>query len=387
MTDWQNRAKSLADKLVASGDLRSIAWRRAFEQVPRHRFVPSYFERSDDGSWQIVDGGRTAHRDHWLDAVYDDEVLVTQVRPTAGSGLPTSSSSMPSIMAWMLEALDVHDGARVLEVGTGTGYNAALLSHRLGEANVTTIDLDPELVALARQRLAEVGYRPVVVVGDGADGYPTAAPYDRIVGTAAVDRIPPAWIEQLAPGGKVMVDVRGSITGGLVLATRVDDDLIEGRFLDYSAAFMPLRSRLDNPHRDGEHLDGTVRLLNPHRTQTAIDPALVSEDHNFRFLLQLHLAGSFIGSFLPDPDDNHLFARGPDGSWVEEGTDATAGLYAVRQGGPRRIWDAVEAAYVVWERCGHPTIDRYGVTATADPDDQYIWLDKPEGPYSWPVPL
>lgn len=82
-----------------------------------------------------------------------------------------SSSSMPSVMARMLEALAVRDGDRVLEIGTGSGYNAALLCERLGSENVTTIDCNAELVGAARQRLAEHGYEPTVVAGDGFFGY------------------------------------------------------------------------------------------------------------------------------------------------------------------------------------------------------------------------
>jgi SAM-dependent methyltransferase len=91
----------------------------------------------------------------------------------------TSSSTMPSLMARMLEALDVRDGHRVLEIGTGTGYNAALLCHRLGPRNVVSIDIDPTLVAAARSRLADLGYHPTLVAGDGTTGAVQHGPYDR----------------------------------------------------------------------------------------------------------------------------------------------------------------------------------------------------------------
>ena len=77
---------------------------------------------------------------------------------------------MPSLMARMLEALDVRDGHRVLEIGTGTGYNAALLCHRLGACNVVSIDIDPTLIVATRKRLAGLGHHPTLVVGDGTAG-------------------------------------------------------------------------------------------------------------------------------------------------------------------------------------------------------------------------
>jgi protein-L-isoaspartate O-methyltransferase len=99
---------------------------------------------------------------------------------------------MPSIMSWMLQALDLADGQQVLEIGTGTGYNATLLCHRLSDANVTSIDIDPALVDQARLRLGELGYASLLAAGDGVGGLPAGAPYDAILATAAVDHIPSA---------------------------------------------------------------------------------------------------------------------------------------------------------------------------------------------------
>lgn len=149
---WQKRARALADSLAAGGVLRSAVWRAAVEQTPRHLFVPA--------SIDVTDTGMTTQEvcaDAWLDRVYSDVTLVVQRRlasspPTVdrpGTALPTSSSTMPSLMVEMLGALDVRDGHRVLEIGTGTGYNAALLSHRLGAENVFSIDIDPDLVHAA----------------------------------------------------------------------------------------------------------------------------------------------------------------------------------------------------------------------------------------------
>ena len=89
----------------------------------------------------------------------------------------------------MLEALEVTDGCRVLEIGTGSGYNAALLCERLGSEHVTSVHIDPDLVALARERLAANGYTPTLAA-DGADGYPRSALYDRIIATCSVPAIP-----------------------------------------------------------------------------------------------------------------------------------------------------------------------------------------------------
>jgi protein-L-isoaspartate O-methyltransferase len=134
-------------------------------------------------------------RERWLRGVYADVPLATRLR----DGELVSSSSQPSLMARMLAELRVADGDRVLEIGAGTGYNAALLAHRLGDGLVTTVDLEPEITESARAHLAAAGHRPTVVTGDGSRGVPEHAPYDRIIATCALTSIPRAWPAQCAP--------------------------------------------------------------------------------------------------------------------------------------------------------------------------------------------
>ena len=117
------------------------------------------------------------------------------------------SSSAPTLMAAMLQALDVRDGDRVLEVRTGTRYNAALLCHRLGADRVTSVDVDPSLVEAARAQLASIGYSPHLVTADGAHGAPDRAPFDKIIATVALSGIPPAWRGQTAPGGTILLSL------------------------------------------------------------------------------------------------------------------------------------------------------------------------------------
>ena len=140
----------------------------------------------------------------------------------------------------------------MLEVGTGTGYNAALLSHRIGDQHVFSVDIEPDLVQLARERLARIGYRPTLVTADGADGLPEHAPYDRIVGTCSVPSVPWAWVEQVREGGLILVDLKlAPLAGNLVLLHR-DDQRADGRFDPTYASFMAMRhvptSRVPDAH-------------------------------------------------------------------------------------------------------------------------------------------
>lgn len=206
----RRRLDAMAAGLEQAGALISPRWMDAFTHVPRHVFVPRLFTQGTDARgitvWCPLDHG---DREAWLDAAYSDTTLVTAldedtVAPTDGggmTGIATSSSTAPSLMARMLEDLRVEDGQRVLEVGTGTGYNAALLSHVLGDRRVHSVDIHPALVEAARERLASIGFKPALISGDGRHGFPEHAPYDRIIATCSVTAIPRAWLEQTRPGG------------------------------------------------------------------------------------------------------------------------------------------------------------------------------------------
>ncbi|MBO2464199.1 rRNA adenine N-6-methyltransferase family protein [Actinomadura violacea] len=226
------------------GDGRSV--RDAFEAVPRSLFVPEviWFRRED--GW-FVPLRRQDDPDRWQEACRADDPIVTQVDEgrAAGKGFwATSSSSTPSLMARMLEALQLGPGMRVLEIGTGTGFNAALLAYIAGTQNVTSIEIDVGLATRAREALARAG-RPVrVVAGDGLRGHPQGAPYDRLIATAAVREVPYAWVEQVRPGGLIVtpwtLTIHPEAPFGVL---RVGDDgTAEGRFVGPSG-FMSVRGQ------------------------------------------------------------------------------------------------------------------------------------------------
>ncbi len=205
----QERLTKLADHLVANGDLRSPEWRSAFLTVRRHVFVPRYWHDEEPGAfparWRMVDRATKDHHE-WLDAVYSNRTLATElsgVPAASGEGMHpqvTSSTTMPGLVIAMLEDLDVRDGHQVLEVGTGAGYNAALLCQRLGDTNVTSMDIDPELVAIAGVRLGQTqlpatpGHRRRIGRGTGPG---TVRPDHCHLWSgprpAAVDRADPRW--------------------------------------------------------------------------------------------------------------------------------------------------------------------------------------------------
>ncbi|MFI7384707.1 methyltransferase domain-containing protein [Streptomyces sp. NPDC049813] len=263
--------RTIAESGVWDADAR---WREAFEQVPRHLFVPSYFLGVPGGHERLwCEHPDPERRARWLRGAYADQPLATRLR----DGELVSSSSQPSLMARMLVDLDVRDGDRVLEIGAGTGYNAALLAHRLGDARVTTVDLDPEITESARAHLAAAGYRPAVVTGDGARGCAERGPYDRIIATCALRTVPGAWLGQCRGGARILAPLS---TGLLALAVR-DAGFAEGRFLGTPAYFVPLRG-------DGAPGAGS----SPGRGEV---PRWVWREESFRFLVSLSAGGMGAG--------------------------------------------------------------------------------------------
>lgn len=182
-TDEATRLRNAMVDAWGAGEL-SRPVEQAMRTVPRHLFLP----------------------ESALDAAYP--VLANHDR----EGAALRAASGPGGVADMLDQLDVRPGHRVLEIGAGTGYSAALLAHLAGrDGHVTTIDIHPEVAGSASKHLARAGCENVQVIsGDGARGYARNAPYDRIIVTAGVFDIPPAWTAQAAPGARMVLPLRVS---------------------------------------------------------------------------------------------------------------------------------------------------------------------------------
>lgn len=235
--------REMLDGLIARGAIQTDRVEVAFRAVPRHLFLP----------------------DVPLDRAYSNDAVVTR----SVEGTPTSSSSQPEIMALMLEQLMVPAGATVLEIGTGTGYNAALLAELVGPSGtVVSVDLDAEIVRDARSHLAAAGYdRVQTVVGDGWVGAERHAPFERIEATVGMWDISPHWTNQLRTGGVLVLPLMlGRAFNGSVAFRHAGG----GRLLSISltgAGFMPLRGPHAAPAQlapsAGSRIDGWWTSLPP----------------------------------------------------------------------------------------------------------------------------
>lgn len=385
---WRPLAHRLANEIEQVGKLRTPSWRRAIENVPRHVFVPSYLTDERHGAhheWISHQPTDPESVSRWLELVYSRTTLVTDVAEFADRGIKAavSISTKPDLMVRMLEALEVADGMRVLEIGTGTGYNAALLSHRLGDQNVYSIDIDSVLVSDARARLMSIGYCPTLVTGDGAAGLADHAPFDRIIATCALFGFPCPWIGQLRTDGLALVHVEGPLGAGNLMALRhIAPDTVQGRFLPWWGCFMRRRSTAG----------ATVGTPRPRRTtsiamtrRTTVDPANLDGGQRFPLLAQVHLPPGLFRSIRRDDNGRTTTElRALDGSWCRVDRDADDDRnFTLQEAGPTSLWAAVELAWREWTELGAPEWHEFGLTVTSR--NHRLWYGSPDGP-SWPFP-
>ena len=233
----------MVDRLITEGALWSPDLIGAFRATPRHRFLDRVYQyqRKRDRWRELLT--RDPGEDE-LRLIYSDRALITHVSSAGrqGSGVPISSSSQPSLMAQMLEDLRLMSGLQVLEIGSGTGFNAALLAFVISPGEVVSVDVDREVLSEAWDHLRAFPDRKVSLKhADGREGFVEAAPYDRIMVTAATPDLEPAWLEQLAEGGILLAPL--VLAPGLAFIVR--GTVCKGEFLGRltrAAYFMPLRA-------------------------------------------------------------------------------------------------------------------------------------------------
>jgi protein-L-isoaspartate(D-aspartate) O-methyltransferase len=366
------------------------AVRSAFLATPRHVFVPAYYDL--EHTMHTAPAKEGAAWQEWLSWIYADEPLVTQID---ARGLPTSSSSQPSIMAAMLEALAVEPGMRVMEVGTGTGYNAALLAHLVGSPRlVTSLELDPDLLEEARPLIEQVAEPGMALIsGDGLAGYSPHAPYDRIIVTGSFLPVAPAWVAQLAPFGRLVMNLRGRLAGGLLTLCKQEDGTASGTLVPGSQqiSFMRLRQHCAEPVAVAAPEGYKQWPIQEQVLLATDDPLHVLASHlsDFEILrghdLTLWFQWAFPGlgvkwsgkpgrpltTLVIDEDTQTVLLIEPD----EAGLTLT-----VR--GKRRLWTELVHAWQDWQQCGCPGEQAYRLLI--DPDGrQRIEVMPPYGPYTF----
>jgi protein-L-isoaspartate(D-aspartate) O-methyltransferase len=335
------RPEELNEALVASlegnGTLEDRRVSDAFRAVLRHHFLPG----------------------HPLTEVYEDTAIMTKF---GDRGVAVSSSSQPAIMAIMLQQLRPEPGQRVLEVGAGSGYNAALLAELVGsQGRVVTLDFDEDLSQSARAHLQVAGIEGVEVRhADGADGWPPGAPYDRLIVTASADDLSPAWLDQLREGGRLVIPL--SLAGPIQFSIAFDRQgpALVSKSLAF-CGFMPLRGDMARPAgRLGEAGPPPAWLANP-GVGRACGFQLPAGDARAGFEAWLAMTEPGYVRLSRNPEDPAVF-----GLWDETGAallewEGSALELRTYGDGQAAAWRLVDA-HRRWVR-GRPSVQDFQVTA------------------------
>ena len=367
---WEPHARRLADR--AAGP--SSRWHGPVATVPRHVFVPRWWDRGESGEWEVRDG--LADEEAWLRSTYSDETLVTRIgtlhadHASPGAhprGLPTSSATLPSLVVRMYRHARLRPGDDVLDVGTGSGYGCALLATFLGGTQVTSIDVDPYLTSAAAGRLASIGLRPHVTTCDATG--PLPGEYDRIASMVSMPTIPESWMAALRPGGHLVTVLAGTMA--ILTAQKGDDGWAEGRIEWDRAGFMAARHGSGYPtnldqlfnaiqHRDGEQV-----------TRGRYPVIQINEAWELKSMLEVTAPG--IEHYYEETAEGTRTAWMVhiDGSWARataHGTDPPV----VHQGGPRRLWDILDDLRDYW--LSHGYFQLYGAQAFIPPGGGKVHL-------------
>lgn len=355
-SDAGTLAQALLDHLRRHVDLSDPRVAEAFASVPRHIFLP----------------------DLPLEKVYQDEAVPIKHDEY---GMVVSSSSQPSMMVLMLNQLQLRPGDNVLEIGTGTGYNAAILKHIVGESgNVTSLEFDSELAEQAADNLQRAGLIGIRVIhGDGALGYAPRAAYDRIISTVGVWDVPRAWVQQLKPDGILVVPLwLNGLQVSAAFTMKPHDMLYSGR--NIPCGFVHLRGAAAGPPVQKRVNGSSLALMcdNLDQIDTVALHMLLSDDHEETHLGLSLSAHDYWYGLLPfvminEPEgftfvlygvgDNQT-AYGLEGHGFGLTGPASAVFVPNQAEGKAHCYagsDALMAlhdALVAWESAARPSIDR-----------------------------
>ncbi|WP_020666057.1 methyltransferase domain-containing protein [Amycolatopsis nigrescens] len=371
-TDLEGPAR-LAAALAAAGDLPNQL-RPVMERVDRGCFIPEriWARQDDDGPYRPID--HQAEPQRWAEAVYSDTVVVTQFDdgrttwPEVGRQ-PSCSASQPSAVAGMLLALDLRPGQHVLEIGTGTGYNAALLAELVGpHGSVTTLEVDRDAATAARDALRNSGHDRVdAQLADGTTELGGGVSFDRVIATAGVrlGRLPYWWVQHTNPGGVILAPMRADLASGPLVRFLVDDGTARGHALpDLQVGFMEIRS-----HRVPEAGLAELRWNDPRAdiTYTTLAPwvPLLADDHRWPIAVALPSCRYAVWKKNGERPGVAWLIDPLSSSWASiVAHDDTR--FLVRQSGPRRLWNEAETAYLWWQKHGSPPLEAWEWTITVN---------------------
>jgi protein-L-isoaspartate O-methyltransferase len=353
---WSKLVRALTEDGTLPADLAAV-----FQAVPRSLFLPDTVHAGWEG--EVVDRGKDP--DCWLGLANSDVPLVIQFDDGQPNGdhTPSSSGSQPKVVALMMRQLGRVRGLDVCDVGTGTGWVTGLLEE--AGANVTSVETDRAIGKLAKAKLAQAGYQPTLVIGDGTE--PLGAGervFDRIHSGAAVRHIPRAWIGQTRPGGLIVTPFGSYYCNGALVTLAVHKyGSASGRFSD-NLSFMWVRSHRPTPL--------PARNLEAARYRpSGFDPRDLARNQAASFAVGLRIPGIRSRERWSDTIE---WATGFSEVW-DEGSFAHCryadwdGPHAVAETGTRALWHEVQAAYTWWRDNGSRRASKGSASVSAPPEN------------------
>ncbi|MCL0065863.1 methyltransferase domain-containing protein [Dehalococcoidia bacterium] len=369
--------RQYVEELKEKGAIKTWQIERAFSRVERHKLLEWFFVEDDKGEFEYTTW-RVTKRDvdpenpeaDLLKIIYSDIPLPTRINPTP------SSTSQPFLVAQMIELLELEKGMNVLEIGAGTGYNAALMQEIVGSTgHVTTIDIQDDVVEQTSRLLNASGYGGIeVIVADGSEGFPENTPYDRIVATVGCPDISPRWTEQLGSNGFMLIPLQHGIEGSDPL-TRIwkEGKRLLGRAVSWSG-FMSIQGELAIEQRISFAAQTTLRNKKP--TVEYPLPGPLEEMQQFRDKKEWVESSSF--RFFVTIADERAFGSG---LWDEE-----KGIISVQRDklvlyGDESLYQDLKILCQQWERLGKPGLSDWQL--------EFLPLDGageiPEGERTWVI--
>ena len=337
----------------------------AVRAVPRHLFIERYaaaFNANDPwgpAEWVAVD--RLTPSPEALEAIYSDRGLMMKPPPEH------SAASQPALVLMMLHELGLEPGMKVLEIGTGSGWNAALIARGVGsDGLVHSVDIQRDLVERARAHLTDAGHPGVRLhAGDGAAGLPQAAPFDRIIATVGCPDIPPAWLEQLTEGGVLLVPLLLCGFGAPLLHLRKTGAACTGGFRGPSG-FMTLQGAHHTDTHDQIIIDDLPKAL-------PVTSSSLPESINAGFLWFLcATSDAFRYAVRRGEEIPYILHHVDTASWITFMPDDPS----VRIVGESRAFDDLRAAQEEWMEYGRPSLTSFDVdVVSADEAPAGGWLD------------
>ncbi|MFE1232494.1 methyltransferase [Streptomyces sp. NPDC058745] len=381
------RRAAMVDRLASARVLTYARLREALLHVRREVLLPhAYVRESGPGAdpidWRLLNGSHPDDREEWLDLIYSDESILLQRdgepldtldRGPVTGGHMTSMSSHTLATVEALQALRPEPGHRYLELGPGPGVSLALAAVITGPGLATGVERDAAMAAFARRNLDELGLGAAIVRGDALDGHEAKAPYDRVHSGIGVPCVPPAWVEQLGPGGRLLTTLTTRTPSwlGRLSVTRGEKGGIDAVLEGSSRGYRPMLG-----YRWLTALDHRVRIqADPGRSRSTRLAPPADEDYGF-WLATAYLAPGLVRDFQAE---NMTLVAPEDDSWAVVGPAGT-----VHVQGPRDVWGELEALHALWERAGRP--DRYHLDIPADGGPQHVTSGTGPQALSWTLP-